>query len=111
MFGTAFLIAMVPLVWVLYTVLERGFKAVISPGWWSRSLAGVLPEGIRPQMTPPSSIMGQIVIAGMYVSPKVNVAPDERTDAMDLRTLAETGIRRAELVALDVRDIALGGAA
>jgi CzcA family heavy metal efflux pump len=25
-----------------------------------------LPEGIRPQMTPPASIMGQIVIAGMY---------------------------------------------
>ena len=44
LFGTAFLIAMVPLVWVLYTVLERGFKAVISPGWWSRSLAGVLPD-------------------------------------------------------------------
>jgi HME family heavy-metal exporter len=30
------------------------------------SLDGVLPEGITPQMTPPSSIMGQIVIAGMY---------------------------------------------
>lgn len=30
------------------------------------SLAGVLPEGIRPQMTPPASIMGQIMIAGMY---------------------------------------------
>ncbi|MDZ4820941.1 MAG: efflux RND transporter permease subunit [Planctomycetota bacterium] len=30
------------------------------------TLAGLLPEGIRPQMTPPASIMGQIVIAGMY---------------------------------------------
>ena len=30
------------------------------------TLAGVLPEGIRPQMTPPASIMGQIVLAGMY---------------------------------------------
>src|SRR5688572_21824203 len=30
------------------------------------TLSGVLPEGIRPQMTPPASIMGQIVIAGMY---------------------------------------------
>ena len=30
------------------------------------TLDGVLPEGIRPQMTPPSSIMGQIVIAGIY---------------------------------------------
>jgi CzcA family heavy metal efflux pump len=29
------------------------------------TLAGVLPEGARPQMTPPASIMGQIVIAGV----------------------------------------------
>ncbi|HMO15778.1 MAG TPA: efflux RND transporter permease subunit [Pirellulaceae bacterium] len=30
------------------------------------SLSGILPPGIVPQMTPPSSIMGQIVVAGMY---------------------------------------------
>ena len=30
------------------------------------SLEGVLPAGITPQMTPPSSIMGQIVVAGIY---------------------------------------------
>jgi HME family heavy-metal exporter len=30
------------------------------------TLAGILPEGIVPQMTPTASIMGQIVIAGMY---------------------------------------------
>ncbi len=30
------------------------------------TLAGVLPETIRPQMTPTASIMGQIVIGGMY---------------------------------------------
>jgi CzcA family heavy metal efflux pump len=30
------------------------------------TIANVLPEGIRPQMTPTASIMGQIVIAGMY---------------------------------------------
>jgi len=30
------------------------------------TLEGVLPEGISPQMTPPSSIMGQIVVAGIY---------------------------------------------
>lgn len=31
-----------------------------------RTLGNTLPEGIVPQMTPPSSIMGQIVIAGIY---------------------------------------------
>jgi HME family heavy-metal exporter len=30
------------------------------------TLEGVLPAGIQPQMTPPSSIMGQILIAGVY---------------------------------------------
>ena len=44
LFGASFLIAMVPLFWVLYTVLERGLTAITSSTWWSRSLAGVLPE-------------------------------------------------------------------
>lgn len=30
------------------------------------TLEGILPDGILPQMTPPSSIMGQIVVAGIY---------------------------------------------
>jgi Cu/Ag efflux pump CusA len=30
------------------------------------TLEGILPSGISPQMTPPSSIMGQIVVAGIY---------------------------------------------
>ncbi len=44
LFALSFLIATVPLVWVLYTVVERGYKAVISSAWWNKSLAGVLPE-------------------------------------------------------------------
>ncbi|MFN8089838.1 MAG: phosphate ABC transporter permease PstA [Mycobacterium sp.] len=44
LFATSFLIALVPLVWVLYTVLRRGFAAIVSSTWWSHSLAGVLPE-------------------------------------------------------------------
>lgn len=44
LFTGSFVLATVPLVWVLYTVLERGLKAVLTPGWWSRSLAGVLPD-------------------------------------------------------------------
>lgn len=30
------------------------------------TLSGILPEGVLPQMTPPASIMGQIVVAGIY---------------------------------------------
>lgn len=38
----AFLLALVPLVWVLYTVLERGFTVVLSADWWTQSLSGLL---------------------------------------------------------------------
>jgi phosphate transport system permease protein len=44
LFGASFVIAMIPLVWLLYTVISRGFQAIISSTWWSRSLSGVLPE-------------------------------------------------------------------
>jgi phosphate transport system permease protein len=44
LFWASFVIAMVPLTWVLYTVLDRGFRAIVSTHWWTRSLAGVLPE-------------------------------------------------------------------
>ena len=44
LFAASFVIAMVPLFWVLYTVLERGIRAVVNPLWWSRSLSGVLPD-------------------------------------------------------------------
>lgn len=47
------------------------------------TLDGVLPDGIRPQMTPPSSIMGQILVAGIYrqAGPKGGLlAPINRTE-------------------------------
>ncbi|MCW2654069.1 MAG: pstA1 [Mycobacterium sp.] len=44
LFLTAFAIAMVPLVWVLWIVIERGWYAVTRQGWWTHSLQGVLPE-------------------------------------------------------------------
>jgi phosphate transport system permease protein len=31
----AFLLALVPLAWVLYTVFARGFTVILSAGWWS----------------------------------------------------------------------------
>ncbi|HEU4361658.1 MAG TPA: phosphate ABC transporter permease PstA [Mycobacterium sp.] len=43
-FGTSFVIAMVPLVWLLWVVVQRGWRAVIHATWWTHSLRGVLPE-------------------------------------------------------------------
>jgi phosphate transport system permease protein len=44
LFLTAFAIAIVPLVWVLWIVIGRGWYAVTRQGWWTNSLQGVLPE-------------------------------------------------------------------
>ncbi|CPX12127.1 Putative phosphate ABC transporter%2C permease protein [Mycobacteroides abscessus] len=35
--SSAVLIALVPLVWVLYTVFDRGFAAILSADWWFKS--------------------------------------------------------------------------
>jgi phosphate transport system permease protein len=43
----AFMVAVVPLVWLLMTVVSNGFDAIVSSGWWSKSLKGVLPEEFR----------------------------------------------------------------
>lgn len=40
----AFLIALVPLIWVLIVVITKGIGAVVSSTWWTHSLRGVLPE-------------------------------------------------------------------
>ncbi len=49
------------------------------------TLEGILPAGVTPQMTPPSSIMGQIVVAGIYRQAGPNggrLAPVEQTRLM-----------------------------
>jgi len=40
----AFLLAVVPLVWILWTVLSRGFSLVIDSHWWTNSQAGISPR-------------------------------------------------------------------
>jgi len=40
----SFLVALVPLVWLLSVVVARGWYAVTRSGWWTHSLKGVLPE-------------------------------------------------------------------
>jgi phosphate transport system permease protein len=44
LFVTSFVIALVPLIWVLATVVSKGIRALISSTWFTNSLAGVLPE-------------------------------------------------------------------
>ena len=34
-------VAIVPLVWVLYSVVTKGIKLVVSPAWWTNSQAGM----------------------------------------------------------------------
>ena len=43
----AFLVAVVPLVWLLISVISKGLPAIVSSGWWTRSLSGVLPDSTR----------------------------------------------------------------
>ncbi len=40
----SFVVALVPLIWVLSVVVARGWFAVTRSGWWTHSLKGVLPE-------------------------------------------------------------------
>ncbi|BBY24730.1 phosphate ABC transporter permease PstA [Mycobacterium stomatepiae] len=44
LFFASFGVALVPLVWVLWVVIDRGGYAVTRPSWWTHSLRGVLPE-------------------------------------------------------------------
>ncbi|MGW0179839.1 phosphate ABC transporter permease PstA [Nocardia sp. NPDC003345] len=44
LFALCFLIALVPLGWVLGMVLINGFEAILSLDWWQNSQKGVLPD-------------------------------------------------------------------
>ncbi|QIZ35040.1 phosphate ABC transporter permease PstA [Saccharopolyspora sp. ASAGF58] len=44
LFAAAFVIAVVPLLWVLWTLLERGLKPLLSVDWWTHSFNGLLPN-------------------------------------------------------------------
>jgi phosphate transport system permease protein len=40
----AFLVSIVPLAWLLITLIAKGFEAIVSAKWWTQSLKGILPE-------------------------------------------------------------------
>jgi phosphate transport system permease protein len=42
-FAVAFVIAVVPLLWVLLTLLQRGLTPLLSVNWWTHSFNGLLP--------------------------------------------------------------------
>lgn len=43
-FALAFLVAVVPLLWVLYTLVSRGLVPLLDADWWYHSFYGLLPE-------------------------------------------------------------------
>lgn len=44
LFLASFVVALVPLIWLLWVVIDRGWYAVTRKGWWTHSLRGVMPE-------------------------------------------------------------------
>lgn len=42
-FAFAFVIAVIPLLWVLITLLQRGLAPILSASWWTHSFNGLLP--------------------------------------------------------------------
>jgi phosphate transport system permease protein len=44
LFVAAFTLAVIPLIWVLWIVIQRGWYGVTRSGWWTQSLRGVMPE-------------------------------------------------------------------
>lgn len=66
----SFAIAIIPLVWLLVSVISKGLPAIVSADWWTRSLSGVTPDEARGGVY--HAIIGtllQAVIAGVFAVP------------------------------------------
>ncbi|MCU0872831.1 MAG: efflux RND transporter permease subunit [Pirellulaceae bacterium] len=61
-----------------------------------------MPEGVRPQLAPMSSVMGQIMIVGMW-------SEGNRTDPMEVRTLADWVVRQRLLTIPGVSQVVTMG--
>jgi CzcA family heavy metal efflux pump len=71
------------------------------------TLTGQLPDGIRPIMTPPSSIMGQVIHLG--ISWKPDAAKSDAWQRRELRTLADWVIRPQLLKEKGVAEVVVMG--
>ncbi len=66
-------------------------------------IADQMPEGVKPQLAPISSIMGQIMIVGMW-------SEGDKTSPMEIRTLADWVVRQRLLTIPGVSQVfAMGG--
>lgn len=63
MFLVSFGIATVPLIWLLWVVIARGWRAVIHVSWWTQSLRGILPDELAGGVY--HALYGTLVQAGM----------------------------------------------
>jgi phosphate transport system permease protein len=68
----AFLLALVPLVWILWTVLSKGASLVLQSQWWINSQAGVSPR--RAGGGAYHAIMGTVLTAGVTTLIAVPIA-------------------------------------
>jgi phosphate transport system permease protein len=62
-FLASFVAALLPLIWVLSVVIDRGWHAVTASSWWTHSLHGVLPEEFAGGVY--HALYGTLVQAGM----------------------------------------------
>lgn len=63
MFLVSFGIATVPLIWLLWVVVARGWHAVTHTSWWTHSLRGVLPDELAGGVY--HALYGTLVQAGV----------------------------------------------
>jgi len=73
------------------------------------AVAGNLPEGIHPLMTPPSSIMGQIMHVGLSRTVSETDAALRQKQLMDLRTAADWVVRPRLLKVPGVAEVIVHG--
>lgn len=62
-FMISFGIATVPLIWLLWVVVARGWRAVVHASWWTHSLRGVLPDELAGGVY--HALYGTLVQAGV----------------------------------------------